>query len=246
MAIKNGSFEQGWVTLADGMRDGNQEPAGWQLSYVAVGETLYDDETTTAEMVAECVHKFAVQLPPDEQVGAERELIWPDGGQTVYKAFGNQPFGVELSQTVRLPAGSRWRLSVPVQVVHPPDVDPWSAESGVFVQGNQSEHSRDWLGRWANLGTMGHRAWYEHVVKFIVPMSGVVRVRIRLKVKWAMAIDFFVDGVQMEAMGEVSSPPIPAPPVARGGVVRVTLPPSWTVEQVIGDRLHIDIEAAQG
>lgn len=231
--LKNGSFEQGWETLS-APRPGNQQPRHWELGYVPVGGGLYDDERTKAALIPECVHKLAGQLPPHEQIGAVGALIL--GGEHTYKVFGGAAFGVELSQWVRAPARSRWRLTVPVLAVFPQHgFDPWGGESGVFVQTEANQTSADWHGGWANLHQMGYRHWHEHVVEFEMPLTGLAHVRIRLKAKGGASVDYFVDGVRMEAVGAVSSPPIPAPPVTQGGVVRVTAPQGWRVVQEVGD-----------
>lgn len=188
--LVNGSFEEGWETV----EGGNQRPNGWLLSWVPNGELLYDEDEggAVAQAVPEIVHKLSHQLPPDEQLGGPNALILE--GEATYKIFqGNQPYGAELRQTVsNLIPGSVATLTVPIQIhwneLNP---DPWSAESGVWVNGE---------GVWVNMEAMGNRAWYTHTVEFIVPADGLAEVLIRVKSKWAQGKDFFIDDVQLQAL----------------------------------------------
>lgn len=100
------------------------------------------------------------------------------------------PFGAELRQTIRdLPPGSSWILVVPIQVHLHGDGDPYAAESGVWVNG---------VGNWANGSVMGDREWYEHEVPFTTPANGQIEIVIRVKSKWALAKDFFIDALRVK------------------------------------------------
>lgn len=200
--IKNGSFEEGWRDIVAGTGYLiNQKPIGWQLSWVDMGALLYDSNDV-AHGTPECVHKLASQLPAHEQLGAKHALIL-DGG-SVYKIFHfGASFGAELRQEVwGLRPGTVGRLVVPVQVHLHGEPDQYGAECGVWVDTMGSANSDDWAGRWVTGHEMGDRRWFEHVVEFTVPASGMVTVIIRVKSKWPRPKDFFVDAVQLEVVGD--------------------------------------------
>lgn len=187
--IANPSFEDGWTDLPP--EPGyliNQQPNSWLLSWVPVGQPLYDDPSSLSGGVPECKHILWWQLPPNEQPGGEDALILD--GLTTYKMFhATAPFGSELRQTItNLVPGSSWRLVVPIQVHLYGDTDPYTAESGVWVNG---------VGGWANAGVMGDRNWYEHGVLFTVPANGQIEIVIRVKSKWD-GKGFFIDALRME------------------------------------------------
>ena len=192
--LKNGSFENGWDTI----ELGNQDPNDWFLSWVPIGQPLYD-ATDTASGICECVHKLSNQLPPNEQLGGPDALILD--GSTTYKMFSaNASFGVQLTQTItNLPPGTSWRLIAPVLVVvYDNGEEPYSAESGAWVlyqDGDQEEKLGQWT-NWIDMG--GSRSWHEHVVEFTVPTSGEVEVMIRVKSKWPLPKDFFIDNIRLE------------------------------------------------
>lgn len=190
--IANPSFEEGWTNLPPPPEDPdliNQQPNGWQLSWLSVGQPLYDDPSQTAGGIPECIHKLAWQLPPNEQPGGEDALILD--GVATYKMFSaSAPFGSELRQTITgLHPGSSWIMIVPMQVHLHGDLDPYAAESGVWVNS---------VGGWANGGLMGDRDWYEHVVPFTVPANGQVEIVVRVKSKWPTPKDFFIDALRVE------------------------------------------------
>lgn len=186
-SLGNPSFEAGWIDLppAPGYLI-NQQPLEWYLTWIEPGQPLYST-TDLAGGVPECVHKFNYQLPPDEQRGGPHALVLD--GEATYKIFhANAAFGAELRQTIYgLPAGSTWTLTVPMQVHLHGDSDPYSVEAGVWVNG---------LGQWVNGGEMGDRMWYEHQVTLDVPANGQVQVLIRVKSKWPLPKDFFLDDLR--------------------------------------------------
>lgn len=191
-ALVNGGFEEGWTDLPPNPGNQvNQNPNGWTLSWVEVGQPLYDDPDTKAEGICECVHKLDWQLPPNEQPGGPDALILD--GVTNYKIFhGGTSFGSELRQTVSLPPGSSWRLTVPVQLHRGNVPDPWEAESGAWVLLSDT----DARGGWANIEVMGDHRWFDHIVEFEAPASGQVVVLVRVKAKAAK--DFFLDALRLE------------------------------------------------
>lgn len=198
--LQNGSFENVWRDHATDVGYLiNQEPSGWLLSWVEMGEPLYDSGDV-ARGVPECVHKLASQLPPSEQLGAKNALIL-DGDKT-YKIFHfGSPFGAELRQAVPgLRPGTAGRLIVPIQVHLHDETDPYGAESGAWVDTVGSEDSDDWAGRWVHGHAMGDRKWYEHIVDFVVPPSGMVKIIIRVKSKWPRPKDFFLDDIRLDAV----------------------------------------------
>jgi PKD repeat protein len=188
----NGSFEdENWTDIPLGPEYGyliNQQPAEWTLQWVWPDEPIFGSGDI-ATGVPECVHKYDWQLPPDEQPGGPEALILD--GQLVYKVFHNgAAFGVSLTQTITglSPGAAAW-LRVPVQVHLHDDPDPWGAESGLWVNG---------YGQWVNGVAMGDRRWYVHEHNFVVPGDGEVTVEVRLKSKWPLPKDFFIDAVQLQ------------------------------------------------
>lgn len=200
-AIVNGSFEQGWTNLppAPGFLI-NQEPKGWRLTWLGVGEPIWDDGSATAQGVPECLHKLEAGLPPDEWAGGPRPLILE--GKATYKTFHfAAPFGTELYQSVGgLPPGTTWRLTVPIQLHTHGDNDPWAAESGVWAT-----TSADQAGGWVSGGTMGDHHWFFHKVEITVPADGRIEVYIRVKSKWNRGKDFFIDDVRLVQIGTQQS-----------------------------------------
>lgn len=189
--IENGSFEMGWADLppAPGFLI-NQQPNGWQITWVEPGQPIFGSNDV-AQGVPECVHKLEDQLPPDEQPGGPDALILD--GAAVYKIFHfGAAFGTELEQVVTgLQPEQQYRVTVPIQI-HGVDSDEWGAESGVWVDG---------VGQWVNQRIMGDRTWYNHTLEFTALPSGEARVTIRVKSKYNMSKDFFIDAVRLEVVG---------------------------------------------
>lgn len=201
--LQNGDFSGGWETLP-ALEDAgflrNQQPLGWTIEWLNKNEPLYDDPNSLATGIPECVHKLADQLPDNEQLGARDALILE--GNATYKIFSfAAAFGATLSQTVTgLKAGSKAKLTVPIQVHLRGETDQFGAESGVWV--NEE-------GGWVNGFDMGDHKWHDHVVEFTVPDSGEAEIVIRVKNKWPKGKDFFIDGITLDAKsaGSVSEDP---------------------------------------
>lgn len=192
--IKNGSFEEGWSDLppAPGYII-NQQPNHWQLTWVDIGEPIFGTGDI-AYGIPECIHKLDYQLPPHERPGGSDPLILD--GTTTYKVFHYAAsFGVELEQVVTgLTPGEAYRLTVPIRIhINGSDTDPWGAETGAWV---------DSTGGWTNQAVMGDRTWYTHVVDFTAPASGQATVMIRMKNKYAVGKDFFMDAIQLQAVSQ--------------------------------------------
>ena len=232
--LKNGAFIEGWTDLppAPGSLI-NQQPKGWQLSWVEQGQALYDSNDK-ASGVPECVHKLAQQLPPNEQRGAKDALILV--GDTTYKIFHfGAPFAAELKQTVTgLKPGSNARLTVPILAVLYGETDPYGAESGVWVNGE---------GEWVNGDGMGNRKWFRHVREFTIPQNGAADIVIRFKSKWPRKKDFFIDGVELEAVAQTAGEtgpggddsPGPDVPTPSRNVVKVTVPQGMRVISAVSN-----------
>lgn len=195
--IVNGGFEGCWDTI----EQGNQEPHGWELTWIAPGEQVWDARySEPASAIAEMIHKLKKQLPPNEWPGAPNALILD--GEATYKIFSKYNiFGSQLYQRVSLPAGS-WRLVVPVQVHWHEDLDgkdQYTAESGAWIitDGAQS-------GTWADAVEMGDRVWFTHEVEFDLPTAGTVDVVIRFKSVYRSTKDFFIDAVRIEPIDALS------------------------------------------
>lgn len=190
--IRNGNFSEGWTDLppTDWFLI-NQQPIGWKLEILDLGDSLYDDPNSQVRGIPECVHKLSKQLPPHEQLGQKDALIL--AGDTTYKIFSaNASFGASLSQTVTgLEPGSSVTVTVPIQVHLHGEQDMYGAESSVWLNNE---------GGWANGHTMGDRKWYRHIVQTTVPANGEVELVIRVKSKWARPKDFFFDDITMDAV----------------------------------------------
>jgi hypothetical protein len=188
--IENNSFEDGWTDLppAPGYLI-NQQPNGWQLTWVEQGENIFGSDYV-AQGIPECVHKLEDQLPIHERPGGSDPLILD--GTSTYKIFHfAAAFGAELEQVVTdLIPGQAYRITVPLRI-HGVDSDPWGAESGAWVDG---------VGGWVNQSVMGDRTWYVHTLDFTALPSGEAVVTIRVKSKYNLSKDFFIDNVQIEAV----------------------------------------------
>lgn len=208
--LANGSFEEGWTDLppVDGSLI-NQEPHGWELTWLEKGQEVWDLRTIhpddpqvgVVSGIAEMIHKLNHQLPPEEQAGGPKALILE--GTAVYKMFHRgAAFGSQLYQAVTLPAGT-YRLTVPVQLHWHENLDPndptwdtFTAESGVWVVIGGTPQ-----GGWATARDMGDRRWFYHVVEFTLPAQTEVGVLIRVKSIYRSPKDFFVDAVWLEKIG---------------------------------------------
>jgi hypothetical protein len=187
----NGSFEDGWVDVTDRV----QRPNNWDLYRIPVGDPLFDsthpDDVATG--TCECKHLLNHQLPVDQQVGGPDALILD--GLTVYKLFGvYEKWGSELSQTIAgLTPGSNWRVTVPIRVHLHEDPGEWSAESSVWVND---------VGYWANGIQMGDQNWCKLEQTFVVPVDGSAEIAIRVKSKYALPKDFFIDDIRLQPEDE--------------------------------------------
>lgn len=251
--LKNPSWEEGWDDLPAVKETGwltNQRPKHWNLDIVPVGGDLFGSGDK-ATGIPECLHKISTQLPPDEQLGAPNALILH--GKHVYKVFHRgASFGVTLSQVVSgLKPGTAGKLIVPIRIHgHQSGDDHYAAEAGVWVAGK---------GKWVPIGVAGSFSWFNHIVNFTVPASGVVDAVIRFKSKWPQPVDFFTDNLQFTAVvaGEPEPPEPPPPPPQRGKPreqykrIYVLLPPiaadpAWAVaaaSATVGSRYTVGYSA---
>ena len=188
--IYNPSFEdENWETV----ELGNQAPDGWDLNLVPIGAPLFSETDYFAGGQCECIHKYNWQLPPNEQLGGPDALILE--GQLTYKIFSTNSFGTELRQeTLNVPVGSTWRVTIPVRIHKHQDFTDWSAASRVIVNG---EILSDWV--WDVQA--GDRTWYEHQVEFFVPDDGVVDIQIQFMSRLPIPRDFFIDHIRAEFLG---------------------------------------------
>jgi hypothetical protein len=188
--LKNGSFSNGWTDMPPAGTLINQQPNNWTLRWLEPGESLFGTGDT-ANGVPECVHKLSEQLPLNERLGGANALIL--AGNATYKIFNaGAAFGAELKQTVTsLQRGTSAMLTVPVLVDLHGETDPFGAESGVWVNGE---------GQWVHSGVMKNRRWFRHTIEFTVPDSGEAEIVIRVKSKWPRPKDFFIDGIEFEAV----------------------------------------------
>lgn len=209
--LANGSFEDGWTDLPPAPGNLiNQEPHSWELTWLEIGEGIWDlrtihpDDPTVGVVsgIPEMLHKLDWQLPPHEQPGGPNALILE--GTAVYKLFHRgAAFGSQLYQAVDLPAGT-YRLTVPVQLHWHEKLDPddptwdtFTAESGAWVLVGETRLG----GGWATARDMGDRRWFYHVVEFTIPAQTEVGVLIRVKSIYRSPKDFFIDAVWLEKIG---------------------------------------------
>jgi hypothetical protein len=187
--IVNGSFEAGWIDVGPEQ----QQPSGWIVSWLQPGELIYDDNSAHATGTPELVHPHLI--PPNEQLGGPDAIVLD--GENTYKMFhGNHAFGAELRQTVTgLIPGTLMTLTVPVQLHWQPDLDGgdlYAAEAGAWVNGQ---------GQWASMNLLQDRQWYFLTLpSVVVPADGVAEVVIRVKSKWQIGKDFFIDDVRLMAV----------------------------------------------
>lgn len=200
--LRNGAFSEGWTDMPPAPGNLiNQQPKGWTLHWLDLGETLYGTSDVVTG-IPECVHKLSNQLPANERLGEPNALILE--GNATYKIFHFAgAFGAELKQTVsHLKPGTTATLTVPILAVLYDETDPYGAESGVWVNGG---------GAWVNGGAMGNRKWYRHKIEFTVPANGQATIVIRVKSKWPRKKDFFIDGIKLEAEAVRQSTSTPDP-----------------------------------
>ena len=187
----------------------NQEPHGWDLDWLEIGEEVWDlrtihpDNPTVGIVsgIPEMLHKLNHQLPPNEQLGGPDALILE--GSHVYKLFHRgASFGSQLTQWATLPAGA-YRLTVPIQLHWHEDLDPddptwdtYTAEAGVWVIANGAP-----TGGWVTARDLGDRRWFYHIIQFTLPAETEVEVRIRVKSIYWSPKDFFIDAVWLEEIG---------------------------------------------
>jgi hypothetical protein len=62
----------------------------------------------------------------------------------------------------------------------------------------------DGVGQWVNQSVMGDRTWYFHTLDFMSMDSGEAVVTIRVKSKYGLSKDFFIDNIQIEAVSPES------------------------------------------
>ena len=198
--IINGNFSNGWTNVLADHNLVNQQPNGWELSWLGIGDNLYDS-SDKARGIPECVHKLLHQLPPSEQPGGSDALILSN--HTTYKLFhGGASFGATLSQAVsNLTPGATVTIIVPIRLHNHATTmtDPYAAEARVLVNGG---------GEWLDGRILKNRQWHYHEVEAVVPDDGRIELVIQFKSKWDTPIDFFIDNVQL-AVEQPSTPPPP-------------------------------------
>lgn len=190
--VKNGNFSQrNWtdITMPGGQSRG-QQPDGWKLIWQIPGQRLIGDPDTTITVEPECVHKLSDQLPTNEQKDGLDALILE--GDAVYKIFHSAGiFYAELYKTVFVPPGDGEIIAF-VQV-HKSSSDPWAAEAGLWAND---------VGGWYNGTTipkLEDHKWIKMRASYEMPSNGGnVEIVIRVKSKWALPVDFFIDDVKIK------------------------------------------------
>lgn len=199
--LVNASFEDGWTNLPPGPGSViNQQPNGWNLSIVPVGQQAWDfikrgngnNEPVIVTGYPECVHKD--RLPPDEMPGGSNPLILD--GQWVYKIFGRgMSFAVELNQTITgLIPGRPYSFLPPLQV-HYQDVLNEPDDVEIEVKMNDLVH-RIWATNLAD------RTWVRKLFLEEADENGEIFIRLRFVTKWANSRDFFMDDWSLQLWGE--------------------------------------------
>ena len=201
--IRNPSFENGWTDVLSSAVTMNQQPLEWSLLWLEPSDRLWDcgDSNDLAGGVPECVHKLNYQLPSSEQLGGPEALILD--GNAVYKMFSTGSFGAELRQVVTgLKPGSLARVDVPIQIHRHGDEDIYAAEVGVWLNGS---------GYWSQ---PPNKSWEFIHVEGVVDPNGALEIIIRVKSKWSLPKDFFIDDIHCDFVPESEEPqppPIPEP-----------------------------------
>ena len=210
-AIANPSFENGWTT--DG--GGNQHPSGWTFYSPASGVSLpYPAKEQQGSIIpavsggpGEYVHKLAVQLPSDEQLGQPRSLIL--GGSTVYKVFGGHtPHALQLSQSLSGPPGTTIRITVYIlgETVDTPDLNFGRLENDHFVASvslGNVENKRLYVTMITRHDIKkNQRAWNKFVVVNTFPSDGQLLLTLTFQQNWPGLTDFFVDNLSATVVPE--------------------------------------------
>jgi len=180
--LRNGSFEEGWTDYNGSIQLANF----WDISWVAPGQPLYDDDIlSNAE--PEFTHKKEWQLPENERYCQPEALILD--GNTVYKIFRHGAWAGRLRQTIgNLTPGQRVKLTVPIWQDSKID-DGYEAATLVNIDGA----STGWVWNFQ----VPQRKWTYHTLKTNVPGDGRLTVVIRLKSRYAGA-DYFIDAIRLE------------------------------------------------
>lgn len=214
--LKNGSFEDGWLTLPplpNSLR--NQQPQEWVLTLVEPGAAAWDlrNQKLNTPLVVdgwpECVHKLDYQLPEDERPGGANALIL--AGVTVYKIFSQADiFAASLRQSFTNETAVRYR--VPVQVHYQGQVNsdsPDTAQLHILVNGVRVRQLNA-------LPDLPNRAW---VYPEVDTPAGAVTLEIRAASIWKMGVDFFFDDIRPVSVTEPPPPPPPPQPPSYKSVV---------------------------
>lgn len=221
-ALKNGSFEDGWLTLPplpNSLK--NQQPNGWTLQIAEPGQPAWDfrNQKENIPLVPdgwpECVHKLASQLPPPQRPGGPDALILD--GVVVYKIFSrSDKFAAALSQSFTEAKATRYVLPVNVHYQGPVNADsPDTAQLQIWVNGSKVKTML--------VADLPDRQWV--YPEFAAP-KGVVRVEIRVASIWKMGVDFFFDHIH--PIGIVEPPPPPPTPTVNYVVKAHLTPQSLT------------------
>lgn len=229
--VKNGSFEDGWIDISNGVVI-NQQPNGWTLEWGEPGEPLEHFENLPGDTedkvrtVPECVHKLSEQLPPDERPGGSDPLILD--GDAVYKVFAAYgAFRAKLETVIEATPGALVRVSIPVRVHQHGNGDYGAA----YWYAKLGDQNTNWL---TFKRDFQDRTWLCKELEARVPESGKLTLTIKFESHTVAGIDFFIDDVVADYVEEQP----PAPPCegeAREPYVRIynVVPADATIERFL-------------
>jgi len=201
-SFDNPCFSNGWETIAEG----NQEPHGWDISWLENGELTPWGEPVTRW--PEIVHKLSGQLPPDEQLGGENALILC--GDAVYKLFGSGIWDATLSTVLTgLTPGNRYKITGQFNVHYH---DEYNAADDMTIEFRTAE-SLDKL----QSARLIPEKWVTATVEGKADISGFIDLSIRFYMRWPNSISVFVDNMLIELVEEI-------PPVSNPKIVIVKKP----------------------
>lgn len=220
MGIINPSFENGW----DDVGPEQQQPKGWILKQTQPGQLMGIPQKRNGDILVaafaeakdEVVHKLAIQLPPEEQLGQRRALILD--GTTNLKAFWGLPSETVFSTIVSGTPGKRAVVDVTILGESDllPELPNTKLEDDTFwatVELGVGSDRRNYADMVMNSDVIGNeRHWNIFEVEDVFPSSGQLLLKITLQSNWGRTNWFLDDFMFIEVVDDI---PIPdeEPPV---------------------------------
>lgn len=225
LTITNPSFEGGWVTDWDDNTDlcpsgwitysnaGNQCPNGWLATLYPPGALMpFPTKMQEGNIVpatsggaGEYVHKLAIQLPPDEQLGQPRALILE--GAVTYKAFSAVVANaIILSQTLTGSPGEYAQVTAYIlgethDQPSPPNTELENDHFVASVKLGSVADTRFYVDMVATFDVPGNeRPWNKFEVTAPFPASGQLTLQIIVQQNWAGRTDFFIENLSGQVL----------------------------------------------